>query len=163
MPWPHIWVSFCEHTPSPVHAPQSDHVAVASLQVRVCVPHLPQGCCAAPGQGCVEHAPHVQVPPQVRVPPVPHASLVPAVQASAGSSQVDQAPHMPLAQVRRLVPHLPHVSVGGPSQTWLSQLPQLQSPPHICWPVPLAPHIIDMSGMHAPSSVQADHTDHKPF
>jgi hypothetical protein len=70
----------CLHTPSAVHAPYALHMPVLVLQVRDCVPQLPQVCVAAPLQVCPEHAPHAQLLLQVCLPPAPHVWVAPGAQ-----------------------------------------------------------------------------------
>jgi hypothetical protein len=47
-PLPQAWIVLTEHTPSPAHADHADHIPVVLSQVRICVPHLPHACAAAP-------------------------------------------------------------------------------------------------------------------
>jgi hypothetical protein len=54
---------------------QSDSVPSA-LQVRTCIPQLPQ-----PRACGVQHAPHAHELSQLRLPPSPHAMFVPGAQA----------------------------------------------------------------------------------
>jgi hypothetical protein len=59
----HVCVAPAAHTPWPVHTPDADHEP-SLLQVRLCIPQLPQDCDAAPLQGQT---------PLVHVTPVAHA------------------------------------------------------------------------------------------
>jgi hypothetical protein len=62
--------------------------------------------------------------------------------------QAAHSVHVPLLQVRRCVPQLPQARVDAPSHVWLSQLPQVQSPPQVR--VPFAPQLSIVFGTHTP-------------
>ena len=85
-------------TPSPPQAPYAPHAQLA-LQLRDCVPHMPQACeLVAPGAQTpapvqTPHEPHAQLPEHVRV-CVPH--IVPHARDSiAPGAQTPSPPHAP--------------------------------------------------------------------
>jgi len=87
---PQFWVAVGEQTPSPPQAPNAPQVQ-EELQVRVCVPQLPQACVLVllgahvPWPVHVPYAPQVQEELQVRVcvPQFPQACVLVAFGAQA--------------------------------------------------------------------------------
>jgi hypothetical protein len=96
-PFPHGWVAFGAQTPSPRHDDHEDHVPAS--HVRVWNPQLPHDRESGPMHVGAEHAAHWQLPPQVCVPPVPHAWVVFGAQTPS-PEQDDHADQVPLSQVR---------------------------------------------------------------
>jgi hypothetical protein len=79
-PVPQLCVLFGAQLPSLVQVPQSLHLPVLPLQVRACVPQLPQPCVAAPEQVWPVHAPHSQLLLQDCLPPAPQVWVAAGVQ-----------------------------------------------------------------------------------
>jgi hypothetical protein len=114
-PVPHARVYVSAHSPSPVHADQSDQTAL--WHVRVCVPQFPQGCVAAPSHDWFSHVPHWQLPPQPCVPPRPHASTAAGAHVPS-PVQGPQSLHTPALHVRVWVPQLPQDSCAPPAHVF---------------------------------------------
>ena len=149
-----------------MHVDQADQSPVDELQLRVCIPQLPQRCVASPAHVCpVQASSHSQLRPQVCVPLelVPQRRVSPTVH-EPWPVQADQADHCAVSvlQVRDCIPQLPQACVAAPLQVCPLQLvPQRQAGPQV-W-VPPAPQMRVSPGGHAPSPLQADHSDHVPF
>jgi hypothetical protein len=112
-PVPQASVALGTQAPSFAQADQSDQTPL--LHVRDLVPQLPHAWAASPAQDWLPQAPHWQVASQVRVPPIPQASLAFGTQAP-WFAHVDQSDHTPLLHVRDWVPQLPQPWVAAPAQ-----------------------------------------------
>jgi hypothetical protein len=146
-----VWVAAGAQAPWPVQVPQADQLPL--LQVRVCVPQLPQACEVGPV--------HVQDPATQLEPPgqaLPHApqlarsdcSLTQVLPQSENPALQLHAPHWQLAE-QVSVPLVSQACVAlGAQAPWPAQVPQADQVPLLqvrVW-LPQLPQACEVGPVH---------------